>query len=138
MVKTLVLGFGVTVRLYLDFSLHDSQQVEQFLLRQIGQRRLLPVGRFLSSLGRLPVLLLSLDFWLPVSDLRCLLLVLLDESRGGLDASLVWTLHTAALGSHFLPVRREDMKIVFYFFLQKSSQLSAGLQILGFAFHDVC
>lgn len=97
---------------YLDFSFHDSQQVKQVLLRQIRQRRPLPVCRFLRLLGRSrpprpAVLLLSLHVPLPLCELWRVLLFLFLEPFGGLDGSTIRSLHGAGPGSHFLPGRGE-------------------------------
>lgn len=105
-VKVLVTGPGS----YLDFSFHDSQQVNQVLLCQIRQRRPLPVCRFLRFLGRSrpprpALLLLSLHIPLPLCELWRVLLFLFLETFGGLDGSTIRSLHGAGPGSHFLPGR---------------------------------
>lgn len=89
---------------YLDFSFHDSQQVQQLLLGQIGQL-LRPAGPIQISLHwstKAPLLVLFLlrDLEPLLHQLGRVVLSLSHEPFTGLVASIIWTFHGAVPGTH--------------------------------------
>lgn len=83
---------------YLDFSFHDSQEVQQVLP---GQR---------STHVFFLVLLLLRSFDPLLHELWRALLALSDEPLGGLVVSFIWTFHGAVSGAHFLSSVETDQR----------------------------